>query len=376
MSTQKSDPNGGKSSTISEADVIGAITRRFRSKDPRVIAGVGDDCAIVRVGDLTDSARRLNAADLLFTTDLLIESVHFSLKYMSLEDIGYKALAVNLSDIAAMGGAPRYALGNLGVPREATAVQVQQLLDGVAAAASLAEVELIGGDTVAAPQWVVGFTVTGEVQGAPLLRSGARPGDVLWHSGALGLSQVGLYQLWGGEAQVSPEARLAHLRPEPQLALGRELQRCGLVSAALDLSDSVAQCALLIAQASRVGLLLDLQRYPFAAPVADFLNAHKSRSRASQFALPAKLSPGGKREVFTSAAQFIMAAAEDYQLLFTATPGATPQLKRCALACGVTLQALGRITDANEGCFYRDELGQIQRLTALGFEHLAPRGVG
>ncbi len=376
MPTSKSVPGGEKSSTISETDVISAIIRRFRGADPRVLVGVGDDCAIVRVGDLADSARRLNASDMLLTTDLLLEGVHFSLKYMSLEDVGFKALAVNLSDIAAMGGAARYALGNLGVPRDATAAQVQLLLDGVAAAAQLAGVELIGGDTVAAPQWVVGFTVIGEVQGPALLRSGAQAGDVLWHSGALGLSQAGLHQLWGKAAEGTEAASQAHRRPQPQLALGRELQRCGLVSAALDLSDSVAQCALLLAQASRVGLLLDLQRYPFAPQVVEFLAAHKSRSSADRFALPAKLCPSGKRETFASMAQFIMAAAEDYQLLFTAAPGATPQLKRCATACGATLTELGRITDANEGCFYRDEQGQIQRLTALGFEHLASRGVG
>lgn len=376
MSTSKSGSRGDNRGTISETDIISAIMRRFRAQDPRILTGLGDDCALVRPGGLADSARRLNAADVLLTTDLLIEGVHFSLKYMSLEDVGFKAFAVNLSDIAAMGGSPRYALGNLGIPRHATGQQVNELLDGVAAALRTADVELVGGDTVAAPQWVVGFTVTGEVPGPPLLRSGASPGDIVWHSGALGLSQVGLHQLWSGEAGGAAQTLLAHLRPQPQLALGQALRHSGLASAALDLSDSLAQCALLLASASQVGLLLDLQHYAIDPLVADFLAAHRSRPAGRGYALPARLCPGGRRAEFASLAQFILASAEDYQLLFTAPAGATQELQGCAAACGVTLQALGRVVDASAGCYYCDELGRTQRLTALGFEHLAPRGPG
>lgn len=375
MTIQKDTPASSKDSTLSEASVIEAIARRFTHRDPRVLVGLGDDAAVVRLGDLADSAKRLNAANLVYTTDLLIESVHFSLRYMSLADVGYKALAVNLSDIAAMGALPRFALGNLGIPKGAGAEQMRELLDGVAQALQPGGVELIGGDTVAAPQWVIGFTVVGEAPGPPLLRSGARPGDVLWHTGALGLSQTGLHLLWGNAADVPQALRLAHARPVPQLSFAQALQRGSLATACLDLSDSLAQCALLLAQASMVGLMLDFAQYPFDQAVIGFTELYSSPARSGlvRITIPAKLNPGGKRLVFGSLADYLLAAAEDYQLLFTSAPGAARAVLSAAAACGVAVTRLGRVVDAAEGAWYCDETGQHKPLLPAGFEHLSPR---
>lgn len=375
LTTKTNTPAKAKHSTISEASVIETIARRFTPRDPRVLVGLGDDAAVVRLGGLADSARRLNLANMVLTTDLLVESVHFSLRYMSLADVGYKALAVNLSDLAAMGAKPAFALGNLGLPPGCGAPQVQELLAGVAQAAQLGGVELIGGDTVAAPQWVVGFTVTGEVVGAPLLRSGARPGDVLWHTGSLGLSQTGLHLLWGGAADVPEAVRLAHLRPVPQLAFAQALQRQGLATACLDLSDSLAQCALLLAQASGVGLELDFAQYPFDQEILSFTEPYSSvgRGGAVRISLPARLNPGSKRLAFASLTDYLLAAAEDYQLLFTTGPEAAAALHAAAAAGGVCVTRLGRVVDAAEGARYGDESGKLQPLRPAGFEHLAAR---
>jgi thiamine-monophosphate kinase len=375
VTTRKNSPASCKDSTLSEAGVIEAIAQRFAYRDPRVLVGLGDDAAVVRLGELAGSAKRLNAANLVYTTDLLIETVHFSLRYMSLADVGYKALAVNLSDIAAMGAAPCFALGNLGIPYGARGSQVRELLDGVAQAAQLCGVELIGGDTVAAPQWVVGFMVVGEVPGPPLLRRGARPGDIVWHTGGLGLSQTGLHLLWGGVADAPEALRLAHARPAPQLAFAQSLQRGGLATAALDLSDSLAQCALLLAQASGVGLLLDFTSYAVNPLVRGFTELHSSVARAGavRITIPAKLNPGGKRLVFASLADYVLASAEDYQLLFTSAPEATAAVFKTAAGCGVTVTRLGRVVDAAESVGYYDELGRHRELLPVGFEHLSAR---
>jgi thiamine-monophosphate kinase len=375
LTTRQNTPAKRKDSTLSENSVIEAIAGRFTHRDSRVLVGLGDDAAVVRMGDPADSAKRLNSANLVYTTDLLIETVHFSLRYMSLADVGYKALAVNLSDIAAMGAVPRFALGNLGLPRGTGAQQVSELLDGVAQAAQLGGVELIGGDTVAAPQWVVGFTVVGEAPGPPLLRSGARPGDVLWHTGSLGLSQTGLHLLWGGVAAVPEALRLAHARPAPQLAFAQALQRGGLATAGLDLSDSLAQCALLLAQASAVGLLLDFTQYPFDQHVLGFTELYSSAARdgSIRITIPAKLNPGKKRLVCASLADYLLCAAEDYQLLFTTAADAAPAVIKAAAACGVAVARLGQVVDRAGGAQYCDEMGRRKPLLPAGFEHLAAR---
>jgi len=260
-------------SRFGEAEIIRQVAQRFAGLSHGVQVGIGDDAAVLDIEEPISQ---------LLTTDTLIEGVHFDLRYMSLADVGYKALAVNLSDINAMGGESSVALGTLGVPRGATVEDIDALLDGIADALPLCrdagqQCSLIGGDTVAAPQWIIGFTVVGQVTGQPLLRSGARVGDEVWHSGELGLSGVGLQVLQQtvGPAPARPAVETAtvvmcrpyaattaqaHVRPTPPLALGPWLQRSGLATAAQDLSDSLSQVALQLARASGMAIELDSPR--------------------------------------------------------------------------------------------------------------------
>ena len=355
---------------LSESGIISRIAARFPAAAGRVVVGIGDDAAVIHTGDLADTARRLNTVDQVVTTDLLVEGVHFDLGYMSPADAGYKALAANISDIAAMGAEPVLVFGNLGVPRRAKPADLDALLDGVAGALPAGAV-LAGGDTVAAPQWVIGFTVIGEVRGKALLRSGARPGDLVWHSGGLGLSQTGFHLLWSGDrvADDYTPALAAHRRPVPRLELARFLHGEGLATACLDLSDSLAQCLLLLAEASGAGLSLDFSRYPFDPVVEGYcrkLRRWKAGGPAA-FSLPGRCSPDGRARRYACLAEYVLASAEDFQLLFTAPPSATARL---LAASPVPLTRLGTVVDPGEGCHYRGEDGRTRELTRLGFEHL------
>lgn len=366
---------------LSEHEAIRrAVLRLGGGSDPRVEVGIGDDAAVVRL-----DGRQI------VTTDLLVEGVHFDLRYMSLADVGYKALAVNLSDVNAMGGQSTLALGQLGIPRTATAAEVDALLDGVAAAVALAQhagqrIRLIGGDTVAAPQWIAGFTVVGEPAGEPLLRSGARPGDLLWHSGELGLSTLGLHQLWGAvgvpparpagatgnkgvrasaPANQRPETAALpsiHLRPQSPLRLGPWLAQPGRATAAQDLSDSLSQVVCQLAAASGVGLRLDFSSYRFNAAFVAY--AALLRQPDGSYVVPAELNPGGSELHFGSLAELLLSCAEDYGLLFSAPPEADLS----GAPAGLT--RLGEVIEASAGLRYRDERGEWHELTPRGYSHL------
>jgi len=357
-----------------EREIIARVAARFAAADTRLITGLGDDAAVLHLQG-AGSARRRDARHLVVTTDMLVEGVHFDLRYMTLADAGYKALTANLSDVAAMGGRATFAFGCLGVPRGTTTAQIDDLLDGVEQASRPCGVVLAGGDTVMAHHWTIAFTVLGTVQGPPLLRSGARPGDRLWHTGSLGLSEVGLRLLWG-EADGRPrtegvdEARQAHRRPAPALDFAPALHAAHLASAGLDTSDSLAQCVLLLAEASGVGVHLDFTRYAFHPAVLRFIARCGRKWRDGGTTLPAKLCPSGRPEAYSSLSEFVLSSAEDFQLLFTAPPAGSRKLMRLAKAHGVALAPLGKVVDMAKGSHYRDEDGATHSLAPIGYQHL------
>lgn len=369
-----------KSKAASEAEIIARIAKRFQGKGSDIVLGIGDDAAVLRAQLTDDAGRQLSASDTVVTTDLLIEGTHFNLSCLDLADVGYKSLAVNISDIAAMGALPRYAFGTLGVPQGTTLNDVDLLLDGVAAAAKAHHVQLVGGDTVTAPQWVIGFTVLGDVQGSALTRAGARPGDNIWHSGELGLSQVGLSQLWANRANAGRDALQdmpelaskvlsAHKRPKAHVDLGRLLQAEQLATACIDTSDSLAQCLLSLADVSSVGLCLDFTDYQFPASVAAFAGQQRRwlGGGANAFRVPARFDPRGRAQQFQNLSAYLLASAEDYQLLFT-TPSAVTE--RLIHSSPVPLTRLGRVVENSEGCRYLAEDGISFSLARVGYEHM------
>jgi thiamine-monophosphate kinase len=356
-----------KSSQINEEGIIGQIRRRFSCTNSQLLVGLGDDAAVVSPRQDAGLAKPLNVRSQVLATDILIEGVHFSLDYMSLSEIGYKAVAVNVSDMAAMGAECVYALGNLGVPRDADSDDISSLLDGVSEALNEFGASLIGGDTVRSPQWLMSFSLIGSIESPPLLRSGAQAGDVIWHSGDIGLSQVGFHQLQAGTARENSLARRAHVRPRPMLELGQWLSSECLATSCLDLSDSLSQCLLQLATASNVGMRIDLADYALHPELLEFLAELPDKTGTRQgIRIPADMQGDQEAADYASTAEFLLSCAEDYQLLFTADPAVTQRLLG---ESPIPLRRLGTVVPAAEGLLYCDERGESHQLSRLGYAH-------
>jgi thiamine-monophosphate kinase len=214
---------------------------------------VGDDAAVVRV----------RSGPLLLTADTLVAGVHADLSLTGVDDFGWKALAVSVSDIAAMGGDPAYALVAVSAP---AGTDFAALFDGLSEAADEIGCPIVGGDTTSAGALVVTVAVVGHCDGDPVLRSGARPDDEVWVTGALGASAAGLRLLRAGAAATGEAAASmrAHARPQPHVAEGAAARRAG-ASAMIDVSDGLTADLRHLATASGVGFnLQDIPRAPGA----------------------------------------------------------------------------------------------------------------
>jgi len=324
-----------------EPALIEALRKRFAPAPPGVILGIGDDCAAITPN---------GSEYLLWTVDTLLEGVHFDLSYTSLSQLGWKALAVNLSDIAAMGGEPRYALLSLGWPPGRERSAALELADGLAQAARHYGVAVIGGDTVASPGGVaVTLTLLGAVPGAQMLRrSGAREGDRIYVTGVLGESAAGLEILKGGlEVEPATKAALcrAHLAPQPQLQAGRLLAREGLATSCIDLSDGVATDLFHVCRAGGVGA-----RIPKASvPVSPKVKA---------------VAPLLGRDPLDLA----LKGGEDYHLLFTSPPELAGRLSQAFSLAGLPPPLpLGEIVAA-AGVLLCTQEGEMD-ISGAGFDH-------
>ena len=318
-----------------ERDLIAHIRARVPAAPAWLTVGIGDDAAVVQP--------ERGALEIL-TTDALVEDVHFDRRFSSPADIGWKALAVNLSDIAAMGGTPRLALLSLAVPVTVEAHEIDSLLDGFLALAGEqdARVTLAGGNITRSPgPLMVDVTVTGFARPRHVLtRGGARPGDDIYVTGAIGAAAAGLSWLRAARARGSEapddEAMAAcaarHRRPEPRVRVGALLGRNRAATACMDLSDGLADGVRQIAEASGTGARIDAAALPIPAAALDFFvrdGVDPIRSAVS----------GG----------------DDYELLFT-----VPRRFRGRLATvvrqsrGVPITRIGEITREPGGFLLRD----------------------
>ena len=311
-----------------------------------VRVGIGDDCAVLEPRP---------GAVLLATTDLLLEDVHFRRRWAEPADIGWKALAVNLSDIAAMGGRPRWALVALACPEGTPTEEIEAFYEGALALARPHGVAIVGGDTSASPDgWLINVTLLGDAV-APRLRSTARPGDAIAVTGALGRSAAGLAVL---EREVAPAgvdpARLAevtgaHLRPTPRVREGEWLAAAGGVTAMMDLSDGLGLDLPRLLAASGAGARVDVDRLPVDAA---------TRAVAAALGVdPTAWATGG---------------GEDYELLLTCEPEALARLQGAVAAGGgARLTPIGEVT-AGGGSVRWTSAGR-EVTVARGYEHFAGR---
>jgi thiamine-monophosphate kinase len=299
---------------VSELELVGRIRRRaFRAPAPGLVLGIGDDCAVFRP--------RGSAEDLLFTTDLLVEGTHYLRATHTAGDVGWKTLARGLSDIAAMGGEPRFCLVSLALAPWQTEEWIDGFYRGLLRLARREKTPLAGGDLGHGARAVCDIVVCGAVpRGQALLRGGARAGDAIYVSGALGGSALGLARGRGA-------AWKRHARPEPRLALGRFLRERLRATAAMDLSD---------------GLSLDLRRL-----------ALESRLKAEIEAPPRY--PGASLDQ-------ALHGGEDYELLFTAPPHTRVPAK----FAGVPLTRIGILRQGRPGDVRLDG----KPLPPLGYDHL------
>ena len=246
---------------IGEFPLIELLTKGL-TQGGDVEVGPGDDAAVVRFAGV-------NTSRLLLTSDCMVEDVHF-LPSANAEDVGHKLMASNLSDIAAMGGKPKFGLITLIAPPTTPLSWIQSLYKGLLFCAEPYSVSIVGGDVSRGEQLAVNLTLTGEIgSGRVMLRSGAKPGDLVVVTGPLGAASAGLMLLKHQppclEEEVIQLALQKHLRPHPRVREGLMLANYGC-RCANDISDGLASEAWEIAEASGVGIILDSQRIPIATP--------------------------------------------------------------------------------------------------------------
>jgi thiamine-monophosphate kinase len=314
---------------VGERELIAAIRKRAlqtsRRKKGILSLGIGDDCAVLRP--------RRNQ-EVVVTTDLSLENVHFHRQSHPPESVGHRCLARGLSDLAAMGARPEAAFLSLALPEELTGEWMERFFNGLMALAERCQVPLAGGDTAKAPMVIADIVLLGSLpKGEALLRSGARAGDLLYVTGALGGSAAELLALEQQPANFSGPSTAGHphLYPEPRLTAGRKLRR--LATAAIDVSD---------------GLSTDL--------------AHLCDENGLAAEVDAAAIPVDARATLEQA----LHGGEDYELLFTASP---KNLIPNQLG-GVSVHPIGRMKKRGKGPQVTlDRDGLSTELVAAGWEH-------
>lgn len=327
---------------LGEFGLIQRISDKFQSPDQQGFIGIGDDCSVIPKDDLNSY---------LVTCDTLIENIHFLTPNIEPNDLGYKSLAVNLSDIAAMGGIPEYAFLSMALPVETDTAWIDKFLDGLHDLAVREHVVLAGGDTTKSPGniaitiTVIGIIETGNIK----RRTGAEPGDKLFVTGFTGDSGGGLRLLTEGHKNETDQSVTdlirAHNRPKVYTGEGIWLGTLPAVHAMIDLSDGLASDARHIAESSRVAIRIDLDE----VPVSENLQI-----KAGEYGW--------------DTTELVISAGEDYSLLFAADASESEQIQAAYFEkFGESLNCIGEIREGEGVDFYRK--GKKVKKPYHGFDH-------
>jgi thiamine-monophosphate kinase len=320
--------------SLGERGLVALIRERFPAPPGLLAVGIGDDAAV--------AVPERGALEVL-TTDALVEGVHFDLAFSSFFDVGYKALAVNVSDVASMGGTSRLALLSLILPSRLTVNDVNQLLDGFADIARAARVTLAGGNiTKSSGPLIVDVSVLGAVRPRKVLtRSGGRPGDALYVTGEVGAAAAGLGWLRATKGAASAGDELAacisrYRRPEPRHRLGALLGRTRAASACMDLSDGLADAVTQVAAASGTGAVIEASLLPIPAAARRWFGSQNLDPIAAS-----------------------VAGGDDYELLFSIPGRRRGRLHHVVrLARGVAVTRIGELTAGPDIILMREGLAE------------------
>lgn len=313
--------------------------------DPNLLLDIGDDTAVIKM----DERRAI-----LLTCDIQIEGQHFHLDYMTPYQIGKRAMVVNLSDIAAMGGTPTYALVSLGLPKSFSIEDYDKLFQGMRDELYPHQAAIVGGNLAqSADKLIVDITLLGEIN-LPhyLTRGGAQAGDRIFVSGKLGASGAGfqVLQKYGISYPGKYQAQVdAHILPSPRIELGKRLARIDQITAMIDLSDGLAGDLYHICERSRVGAEIYEERLPLADNLQEI----------SQ--LTAKSLP-----------DIALHSGEDYELVFTAHPEiSTEAIEAIGKSLSIPLTEIGKIISSSEGYYLVNSQGEKTMLQPKGWDHFA-----
>ena len=328
---------------LGEFGLLKKLSGQFKSTHPRVIKGIGDDTSVT----VQDETKYL-----LCTTDTLVEDIHFSLKHTSSYNLGKKAVSISLSDIAAMGGAPTFLLTSIILPASTPVDFINLLYKGIKERADEFAVALVGGNTSASPEKIVITTIMlGEVpKDQVIFRKGASAGDVIYVTGRLGDSSLGL-KIWKEKDDkiiTDPflkDAMLAHIDPFPRVREGRKLAEKKLATSMIDISDGLISELRHITEESMVGAKIWLDKIPISTALKRWLLDH-----------PADIT-------------LSLSGGEDYELLFTAPKANTPMIENLAKELGIPITQIGEIVPQEYGISVLDDKGGVFQPPSNGFEH-------
>lgn len=334
-------------SSIGEFGLIRHLTSRFEIKQPSTLHGIGDDAAVVDFGDKVA----------LVSTDLLVEGIHFDLAYTPLKHLGYKSIAVNLSDIYAMNGIPMQVFVGIAVSNRFSVEALDEIYEGMRMACQRYQVDLAGGDTTASPNGLfISVTATGQARRDEVVyRSGAKANDLLCVSGDLGAAYMGLLMLEREKKvfQANPGMQPdldgfdyileRQLKPEPRADIVSQLHQSGIrPTSMIDISDGLASELLHLCEDSRLGCLVFEDKLPLDA-----------------------MTIAAAEELGIQPVTAAMNGGEDYELLFTVSLSDYEKVKTLQ---GV--QIIGHMTEGSEGAFLSSINGPLIRIQAMGWNHM------